>query len=209
MAEALQKIAGVAQANPKPDFVFGLLPTKFSSPTDAPIPENIKALLGIAPGMYDPHLIVRGKADTGSAAEAENQARRGGATIVNANRMLRATVGDLSDVDGPDYESFVFSVTISPKLLQLWVHRYEGPECRQVFHMDSIKTLPHYEYENLDAIRTALHNIMERSVDDRLLQRQPLFQKIHDYARREQEKTLAVIINKSPTKRKHDVITTT
>ena len=208
MAKALQKIAGVAQANPKPDFVFGLLPTKFPGPTDAPMPQNIEALLGIAPGMYDPHLIVEGKADRGSAAEAENQARRGGATVVHANRMLRATVGDLPDVDGPDYESFVFSVTMSPKLLQFWVHWYEGPECKQVFHMNSIKTLPLYDYENLDAIRTMLHNIMEWSVDGRFVQRQPLFHKINDYARREQEKILAVINDKSPRKRKHAVIAT-
>jgi len=208
MAKGLQKIAGVAQANSKPDFVFGLLPTKFPSLTDAPMPANIEALLGIAPGMYDPHLIVEGKADSGSAAEAENQARRGGATVVHANRMLRATVGDLPDVDGPDYDSFIYSATMSPKLLELWVHWYQGPECKQVFHMNRIATLPLYGYENLDAIRTRLHNIMEWAAVDRFTQRQSLYQKIHDYARLEQEKTLAAFNKKSPKKRKKEAMST-
>lgn len=74
--------------------------------------------------------------------------------------MLRAIVRALPDVDGPDYESFIFSVTISPELLELWVHWYEGPESKQVYHMNKIKTLPLVEYDNLNAIRTVLHNIM-------------------------------------------------
>lgn len=207
MAKALQKIANVAQATPKPDFVFGLRPSKVTILADVLLPENIEALLGIAPGMYDPHLIVEGKAESGSAAEAENQARRGGATVVHANRMLRATVGDLLDIDGPDFDSFVFSITMSPNLFEVWVHWYQGPECSQVYHMNRVSTLPLYGYENLDAIRRVLHNVQEWSIDDRFHQRQPLFQRIRDYARREQDEILAML-NKSPKKRKHDTIIT-
>lgn len=203
LTKALQKLAGVAQANPKPDFAFGLLPAKFPHLTDAPMPENVSALLGVAPGMYDPHLLVEGKADAGSAADAENQARRGGATIVHANRELRAVVfGNLPDIEGPDEESFMFSVTMYPKLLEIWVHWYEGPTRTQVYHMNRITSLPLYGWESLDAIRAKLHNIMEWAAVDRFTQRQGLYEQIHTYARLEHEKIKEAIDNKSPRKKR-------
>ena len=52
----------------------------------------MEALLGIASGMYDPHLIMEGQADLGTSGDTEIQARRGGAIFVNTDRMLRATI---------------------------------------------------------------------------------------------------------------------
>ena len=64
MAKALQKVASVAQSNPKPDFAFGLWQGKVTELIKQPLPANVEALLGIAPGVYDLHLMVEGKADS-------------------------------------------------------------------------------------------------------------------------------------------------
>ena len=52
----------------------------------------MEAFLGIAPGIYDLHLIVEGHADLGTSGDTKIQAHRGGAIFVNTDRMLRSTV---------------------------------------------------------------------------------------------------------------------
>ena len=182
LAKALQKCDGMV--NPKPDYVYGIHPSRIPHFRDAPRPPHVTALLQIAPGLVHPFLIVEGKADAGSAAEAENQARRGGATLVNAARQLRATVADLPDIAGPDQESFVFSVTISPKLFEIWVHWYEGPEATQTFHMNKVKQfLLAGDRKQLGMIRDSLHNIMEWGALNRFTQLASLHESIHAYAK--------------------------
>ena len=73
---ALAKEKGMT--NPKPDYVHGTDRKRFPLPTDVPIPQEVTALLEIAPGMHNPFLLVERKADRGSPAEAKNQVRRGG-----------------------------------------------------------------------------------------------------------------------------------
>ena len=118
IAKLLAKVANMK--NPKPDYAFGLRYDMFPSITDVPVPEYIQALLSIAPELTHPFLIVEGKPDAGSQAEAEHQVRRGGVTLVHAERLLRERVGGAgaSDAVGPDEKSFVFSVTFTPKMAE-------------------------------------------------------------------------------------------
>ena len=183
LAKALQKHD--CMVNPKPDYVYGIHPSRIPRFRRAPRPPNVTALLQIAPGLVHPFLLVEGKADSGSAAEVENQARRGGATLVNAARQLRAMVGDLPDVVGPDEETFVFSITISPKLLEIWVHWYEGPEATQTFHMNKVKQfLLAGDRKQLGLLRDSLHNIMEWGALNRFSQLAGLHGSIHAYAKK-------------------------
>ena len=201
MAEELAKIAGMK--NPKPDYVFGSDSDNVPRLRDAPMPENTRALLGICPGMENPFLIVEGKPDSGSAAEAQNQARRGGATLVNAARMLRATVEELPDIEGPDERSFVFSFTMSPMGAEFWVHWYQGPAEKQVFHMNRIASHSLYGYDNIDGIRQKLHNVIEWGAITRLNELQGLYGSIHTYARKVHAKNVAIQTKKGR-KRKGD-----
>lgn len=161
IAKLLAKVAGMT--NPKPDYTFGVRREKFPPLDDDTMPEYIAALLGIAPGMNHAFLIIEGKPDTGSQAEAENQARRGGATLVHAERKLRELVEEPIDIEGPDEESFMFSVTFTPKMAEFWVHWYEGKGPKQpgFFHMNRIASLTLNEEVHRETIRRKLHNIME------------------------------------------------
>ena len=183
LAKALQKVDGMK--NPKPDYVYGISLSKIPQDRYAPRPQNITALLQIAPRMAHPFLIIEGKADSGSSVEAEDQARRGGATLVNAARQLRATVEDLPDIPGPDEQSFVFSITMSPKLLEVWVHWYEGPSATQTFHMNKVSSfLLEGDCKHLGAIRQKLHNIIEWGALNRFNELAPLRASINAYSRR-------------------------
>lgn len=208
LAKVLRKNASQALSNPKPDFTFGLEQTKIPRSNNNPLPLQIRTLLGIAQFMFDPYLIVEAKSTDGDLADAQNQARRGGATLVHANRLLRNTIGILQEEDekGPDYESFVFSITMSPDVLEVWVHWYQGPASVQIYHMNKIETISLSGYDSLNSIRQALHNIQQWSVEDRLEGRRPLFDAIDRYALRVHEEALSSAQdipakNRSPRKR--------
>ena len=132
---------------------------------------------------------------------------------MNTNRMLRATVGQLPDNEGPDYESFVLSVTVPPKLVNVWVRWYQGSQGSEVYQKNMIKAFRLRGYESLDGIRKAIDSIQEWAAIDGFQQRQPLFQQIRDHARRIQEdmlvevnyKSLKLYSKSSPEKRKLNV----
>lgn len=107
--------------------------------------------------MHHPFLVVEEKSDAGSVATAEDQARRAGATLVNASRELQAAVGELPDLEGPDEDSFVFSCTTSPSGVQIWVHWYEGPSTKQLFHMNLIMSGNINIEDQAEQERKALH----------------------------------------------------
>ena len=203
MAEELAKIAGMK--NPKPDYIVGSDPDNVPRLGDVPMPGNVRALLDICQGMETPFLIVEGTQDLGSVVEAQDQARRGGATLVNAARMLRATVEELPDIEGPDEKSFVFSFTMSPEGVEFWVHWYQGPAEKQFFHMNRIATHLLYDYEDIDGIRQKLHNIIEWGAITRLYERQCLYDSIRAYARKVHAKNVAAQTKKGR-KRKADEV---
>ncbi|KAL6715390.1 hypothetical protein ACLMJK_006351 [Lecanora helva] len=94
----------VGMTNPRPDYVFGL-----------------RRLKNIVPVMYDSMLFIEGKSMDGVMGEAENQACRSGAALNNAARLLREQIGE-PDVEGADDRTFVFSATVNPGYLEIWVN---------------------------------------------------------------------------------------
>ena len=189
---------------PRPDYVFGLQREMYSLAIETQIPEHVLDLLEIAPGMHHVFLIFEGKSHSGSSAKAENQARRGGATLVNGLRMLRAELekekNPIAEHDvknsnpsteklkaiRPDYNSFVFSVTMSPTIFQIWVHWFD--EASKLFHMNSVESYAIKNTKGPPQIRWALHNIIQWGSITRHAQNQALVESIKDYARRSKQK---------------------
>ena len=186
--------------NPRPDMVFGLKREKDSFATS--IPQHILDLLWIAPGIHHPFLILEGKSHLGSSATAENQARRGGATLVKASRALWAilegdipTLPDLSNQEAeclaekdndethpvkPDLKSFVFSITISPTNFSIWVHWYDMGNHH--YHMNLVESWSLHNSKGPAQIRWAWHNIIEFGVWTRRAQNEDLLELIKRYA---------------------------
>jgi len=107
--------------NPRPDYAFGLNCTGSKPPKDTKFSAETQWIREIVPYMYDCMLVIEGKSDRGEAAEAENQACRSGAALVNAARMMRERIGEV-DVEGCDDRTFLFSGTLCPDHMELWVH---------------------------------------------------------------------------------------
>ena len=185
--------------NPRPDMTFGLKREEDSFTTS--IPQHILDLLWIAPGIHHPFLILEGKSHAGSSATAENQARRGGATLVKASRALWAildgnvsTLPDLSNQEAevlaeannnetypikPDLKSFVFSITISPTNFSIWVHWYDMGNHH--YHMNSVESWSLQNSKGPAQIRWAWHNIIEFGVWTRRAQNEDLLELIRQY----------------------------
>ena len=193
----LEKDKGMT--NPRPDMTFGLKREEDSFTTS--IPQHILDLLWIAPGIHHPFLILEGKSHSGSSATAENQARRGGATLVKASRALWAivegnisTLPDLSDQEAngladtddetcpvkPDLRSFVFSITISPTNFSIWVHWYDMGNHH--YHMNLVESWSLQNSKGPAQIRWAWHNIIEFGVWTRRAQNEDLLELIRRYA---------------------------
>lgn len=200
--------------NPRPDMTFGLQRDRHPLAIETQIPQNVLELLEVAPGMHYAFLIIEGKSHSGDSAKAENQARRGGATLVKASRTLRAELergistltmdrmqetravqgieGSIPKVGRanlirPDYESFVFSVTISPTYLSIWVHWYD--EGSQLYHMNLVESYALHNSKGPVRIRWALHNIIEFGVRTRGPQNERLLKLIEDYVRAHKQRT--------------------
>ena len=107
--------------NPRPDYLFGLRLARFAPPKTVKLTSETERLRQVVPVMYDPIFIIEGKGDKGEAAEAENQACRSGAALIRAARALRERIGE-ADVEGADNRTFLFSGTLSPGAMEIWVH---------------------------------------------------------------------------------------
>ncbi|KAL8810993.1 MAG: hypothetical protein Q9200_002155 [Gallowayella weberi] len=148
----------------------------------APLPDNIAALCGLAPGTWHAFFIVEGKGEGGSVHVAEDQVRGGGAALVNAHRQLKAKLGLLRDEAGPDEDTFVFSATITTRSIDFWVHWYEGPSATQKYHMNRvgevslIKNFKNHHHYN--EIRQKLHNIVQWGAIDRFSELRTLHERI-------------------------------
>ena len=104
--------------NPRPNYVFGLSRTKFNAPRHIDISKDTQCIQDIVPLILDCMFFIEGKSDRGEAAEAENQACRSGAALVNASRMLRERINE-PDVKGADSRTFLYSATMSPKIMEI------------------------------------------------------------------------------------------
>ena len=113
--------------------------------------------------MLQPFLIVEGKSCAGVTADAENQAIRGGATLVRVRRELHARAKDykIPEAEGPDLFSFVFSCTITPQVATTWVHWCHHSGSADTYHMNRISEHLMSRHHELIDLRRNLHNIMD------------------------------------------------
>ena len=153
--------------NPRPDFCYGLRTDKLTVPPDVVLSSDVKTFLEVAPDMEHAFLIIEGKSNKGSIGEAQNQARRGGATLVNAGRKLLEYIEE-PDVTGADTRTFVFSATAAPGLIEINVHWAEVLQDHTLFHMTYLKSYILQDEDQLPGLRATLHNILSWACIDRL-----------------------------------------
>ena len=181
--KAMAKVNGMENA--KPDRVFGIKIDKYPIPDDVDISVLINILLEIVPLLHWPFFIIEGKSDAGSMIEATNQACRGGATIINASQCLLREIGERRIPDfGPDEHTFIFSATVSPNLMEIWVHwaEYRG-EQHTVFHMHKLRAHA-LDDDNPGKLRKIIHNILDWGCGQRFEGIKEIYDKIFDYERK-------------------------
>lgn len=170
LTKSLVKELFPGMTNAKPDFTYGIREEQHPDIRSERYTPHTRALMAVAPYLVHPFLIVEGKSSNGSMTDAENQAIRGGATLVNARRMLNAKA-NMCDALGPDKKSFVFTVTMDTDLARIWINwceiqSMEGvdgkEELYETFHMNSLDAfMLRGQRNNLAEMRKVLHNVID------------------------------------------------
>lgn len=174
LEKAMEKEAGISE--PRPDYCFGLEVDMYPDIEDPHINEYTRVLIGVRSNLIHPFLIFEGKAARGSLADAENQAIRGGATLVYARRILNHKAGLLYST-GPDKQSFAFSMTLDCYGARVWVHWCEvqsrkgsagaedntflANEYYETYHMDSLASCDFSKLEDVQRLMRILTNILD------------------------------------------------
>ncbi|MCJ1279856.1 hypothetical protein MMC21_007680 [Puttea exsequens] len=165
-------------SEPRPDYCYGIVKNRFPDVNAAHISEYASVLIGVASNLLHAFLIVEGKSSKGSLADAENQAIRGGATIVYARRILNNKAG-LPESVGPDRRSFSFSLTVDFGIARLWVHwcevqkRQPGldidpadttwilPDYYETYHMDCLVSCDFFKTEDVRSFQAAIKKVLD------------------------------------------------
>ena len=161
LAQALEKTPGMT--NPRPDYAYGFTPEKLHFPFSTAAFSEISALLDVVNGMLFTFFIIEVKGSAGNIAEAENQACRSGATLINAHRQLVARTRLLREKEppGPDEDTFVFSCSLGPLTMDIWLHWAEVGEHETLFHMNRLGAHHLADPDQLSLLRQKLHNIFD------------------------------------------------
>ena len=158
-----EKRLGMTDA--KPDHVFGFLEDRFPPPGSTPNSE-IKAIIGVAPGIIHPWFVIENKGCEGTIGVCQNQAIRDGATMVNARRRLNAKATTPSTALGADLNSIAFSCAWVTNLAELYVHWYEQRDLEGpgIFHMHRLGLYVMEREDELRSFRRDIHNILDWGV---------------------------------------------
>ena len=134
------KTNALGLTNPKPDRTYGFKIPLYPTPGKgyALASPEIEAMMQVCPGIRNPFFAIERKGPEGSIEEAENQAMRAGATLVNARRQLnakaaaaKATRAGTPSAPAPlitnvaDLDSIAFTVSWTPRFAELHVHWHE------------------------------------------------------------------------------------
>ncbi|KAL6717708.1 hypothetical protein ACLMJK_005623 [Lecanora helva] len=152
---------GDEMKTPRPDRIYGLDPELFEMPLPLLLDRYVESTLEVCPSMYFTYFLIEGKSNDGNALVAENQARRGGATIVNGMRCVYAFIEQPRNELGPDWKTFIFSGTMNINTFDIWVHwaLVKSPTVTE-YHMDLVHSFALRQYQELPNLRKILHNIM-------------------------------------------------
>ncbi|KAL8992871.1 MAG: hypothetical protein Q9188_007477 [Gyalolechia gomerana] len=189
----MAKLKDQGMTNPKPDRAYGTRRDKFKVPTQFQMPKEVRDYLEILQDLHLPFLIVEGKAEGGSSAEARNQACRGGAVLVHSHRLLRALLG-MEDKVGADLETYVFSATYSDGLLDIWVHWAEVREeefALPIYHMSLVASKAIREEDQFRQARMILYNVLDWGSNQRFVGLKPLHEAIIAYSASQQKQAEA------------------
>ncbi|KAL9607136.1 MAG: hypothetical protein Q9167_007924 [Letrouitia subvulpina] len=107
-----------------------------------------------------------------------------------------------AEISGPDDRTFVFSFTISPGILNIWVHWcYVETGTLDTFHMNLVASHSLDDEENLPQSRRRLHNILEWGCESRRVQLERFHERLHAWERvRFNERKQLSKLLKTPTK---------
>lgn len=185
-------------SNPKPDRVYGVSRKKFKWPAGFRIPSVVRIYLDVMRSCHHIYLINEAKSAGGDIREARNQACRDGTAVVLSARELWALLGE-KDVVGADLRTIVFSMVMSPETVEIWVHWAEVPRKTQsgqisqrpIYHMNMVRSESMNNKMSMEKLRACLHNIIDWGVGLRWDQLQPLYAKIIEYGRKQEEKKLS------------------
>ena len=171
---------------PRPDRCYGLLRNWIPFPEGIQLNPEIRTLIEACPGLSHSFFLIEGKSNRGSKFDAMLQARRGGASLVNAMRQLLAKIGEPHVTEsGVDDRNFVFSATMSPGLMDFWVHWAELRAGIVVFHMNRIGSKALNDPESIPQVRKILNNIMTWGLDLKTRRLPDLHEKIATWQMKE------------------------
>lgn len=176
----------VGAMNPKPHRAFGISMNNSPLPIGFITSPEIATWLQVVPSIHHPFFFIEAKSYEGNLLDAQNEACRGGATLVSTARRLLATLG-IPDIVGADTRTFVFSATLSPGMKEIWVHWAEVPSqgALPLYHMNRLMSKAIADEENFGQLRKTLHNILDWGCGPRLTDLQPLYPAIIDCAERQ------------------------
>ena len=188
LAQMRKKADGML--TPKPRRYYGLLQRFLPIPCGVILDDEIRYLIGVCPLLSHPFFLLEGVSNNGSLIEAQNRVRRGGASLVNAMRLLLAKIGGLPVIDnGVDDRNFVFSATLMPGLMNISVHWVEMKNGSPRFHMNLLKPLAIGDRERIAESRKILNNIMSWGCDLDKRGLNELREKIYAWQRQETAKS--------------------
>ncbi|KAI4101718.1 MAG: hypothetical protein LQ339_004952 [Xanthoria mediterranea] len=218
----MEKEKEPGMSNAKPDFTFGIVANFHPDIGSERFSQRIRAILGVVPYILHPFLIIEGKSNRGSTADAENQAPRGGSTLVRARRLLNGFAGGWKTTPGADHQSFVFSMTIDPRVATIWLHWCEvrvrekkpvrekdigkakqpaaGDEedededelYYETYHMNQMSQYLLSDADHARSCRRELHNIMDWGCGDRMDEIHQVMTKVHEREQAEKEKEVEI-----------------
>ena len=173
---------------PKPDFTYGVRENHYPTIGTKTFSSYVRALVGVAPYIQHPYFIIEGKTANTSIIEAENQAIRGGATLVHARRLLNARSGKKDEL-GVDKDSYVFSMTLDTSAAKVWVHWCEidvwepkkdgSKEYFETYHMNELYKADLEDAGKLELLRIKMHNIIDWGCGARMREISDVMDKIY------------------------------
>ena len=204
---------------PKPDYTYGIRENQYPDSHSQKFSTHTRALMGVAPEMVHPYFVIEGKTTKGDLADAENQAIRGGATLVRARRLLNAKAG-AGDVAGPDPNSFVYSMTMDTNIARIWLNWCEilpnirpvadgndgeqpgdAEELYETYHMNSLYTALLDDEEMLKELRRKLNNIIDWGCIQRMNEIKEVMNNVYRIEQAAERETSAEMETGSPRKK--------
>ena len=166
-------------ANPKPDLAYGISYGAFTE-EEFDISRTYTQFSEVSPGICFPFFAAEFKGSGGTMEEAELQACRGGAAMVNAVRELAKVAKAQKKDAGADMNSFAFTLAMVPICAFLYVHWAEVvPGKQTVYHMHKIRSYDLTEAGTYPVLRRDLNNVLDWGLTSRLKECKEWLNTIH------------------------------